>query len=66
MDTNLIVAIAASAVAFVTLVLTTIYRARELKELRCAERRAEMLRASGDAEASAWAGPERTARDAAS
>jgi hypothetical protein len=41
-DTNLIVAVAASAVAFVTLVLTTIYRARELGERRRAERRAEI------------------------
>jgi hypothetical protein len=41
-DTNLIVAVAASAVAFMTLVLTTIYRARELGERRRAERRAEI------------------------
>jgi hypothetical protein len=41
-DTNLIVAITASAVAFVTVVLTTIYRARELGERRRAERRAQI------------------------
>jgi hypothetical protein len=41
-DTKLIVAVAASAVAFVTLVLTTVYRARELGERRRAERRAEI------------------------
>jgi hypothetical protein len=41
-DTNLIVAIAASAVAIVTLLVTTAYRARELKERRRGERRAEI------------------------
>ena len=42
MDIYLIVAIAASAVAFVTLVITASYRARELKERRRGERRAEI------------------------
>jgi len=41
-DTNLIVAIAASAAAVVTLILTAAYRARELKERRRGERRAEI------------------------
>ena len=42
MDVYLIVAVAASAVAVVTLVITAVYRARELKERRRGERRAEI------------------------
>lgn len=42
MEPNLIVAVAALAVAVVTLIITTLYRARELKERRRGERRAEI------------------------